>query len=143
MSDRPSGDFGALKQQVGLSIIASRLLILQSKRLMLSSLQRRVDQLGYAPLKERIAQVREQTETAHYLYRAAMLTHGSARDADYWLVAYGRLIEVANVVVQRLLDATADLPAQERYEAAADVETLELMVAKWSEAMRRSMSEVA
>lgn len=125
------------------SIITSRLLILQSKRLVLGSLQRHLEQLGYEPLRERIALVRAQTETAHYLYRTAVLTHGTPEDADYWLVAYGRLIEVANVVVQRLRAATDDLPAAERYQVSADVEMLEHMVDNWTDAMRRSMGEVA
>lgn len=132
-----------MKAHTANTIISSRLLILQSKRLMLNSLQRRFERLGYEPLKGRIARVRAQADAAQHLYRVAVLAHGTPAEADYWLVAYGRLIEVANVVVHRLRDATDELPPPERYQVAADIEMLELMVEKWTESMRQSMTDVA
>lgn len=123
------------------SIIKARLLVLQSKRLMLTSLQRRLEEHGYEPLKERIARLRAETETARFSYRSSMLALGSADSVDYWLVAYSRLIEVGNVVVGKLRDATDDLPLAERYQVSADVEALEHMLAKWTAMVRQSMSK--
>ena len=62
-----------LHRQTAESIIRARLLVLQSKRLMLNSLQRRVEEHGYDALKERIARLRGETELAQYSYRSSML----------------------------------------------------------------------
>lgn len=123
------------------SIITARLLILQSKRLMLNSLQRRLEEGGYEALTERLARLRAETDMAQHSYRTSMLAWGAADSVDYWLVAYGRLIEVGNVVVERLRAATDDLPPHERYQVAADVEMLEHMLAKWSATRREAMSK--
>ena len=123
------------------SIIRARLLVLQSKRIMLSSLQRRLEEDGYEVLKERIERLRSETDLAQHRYRTSILAWGAAESMDYWLIAYGRLIEVGNVVVNRLRAASDDLPAQERYQVAADVEMLEHMLAKWSATMRAAMSK--
>lgn len=122
------------------TIIMARLLVLQSKRLMLSSLQRRLEEQGYQSLKERIARLRIEADMAQYSYRSSMLAWGSPDSVDYWLVAYSRLIEVGNVVVGKLRDATDDLPPAERYQVSADVEALEHMLAKWTLMVRQSMS---
>lgn len=129
-----------MKRQAADHIVRSRLLILQSKRLMLNTLQRRLKEHGYDVLKVRVAKLRSETATAQHLYRSSMLSWGSPQNPDYWLVAYGRLIEVGNVVVDRLRDATDQLPPAERYQVSADVEMLEHMISKWTEVMRESMS---
>lgn len=129
-----------MKRQAAQSIISSRLLILQSKRLLLNSLQRRLESHGYDFLRSRIARLRAETETAQYLYRSSMLAWGSPADVEYWLVAYSRLIEVGNVVADRLREANEHLPPAERFQVAADVEMLEHMISMWTETMRESMA---
>jgi hypothetical protein len=122
------------------AVIMARLLILQSKRLMLNSLLRRLEQSGHDGLEERVACLRADTARAQHAYRSIVLAYGSAESRDYWLVAYNRLIEVGNVVVTRLREATVELPATERYQVSVDVEMLELMVDQWTESMRKSMA---
>ena len=129
------------QKQATESIIKSRLLVLQSKRLMLNSLQRRLEEQGYDSLKERITRLTGEAETAQYSYRSSMLAWGSPDSVDYWLVAYSRLIEVGNVVVDKLRDSTGDLPPAERYQVSADVEMLEHMLGKWGATMRESMAK--
>jgi hypothetical protein len=68
-----------------------------------------------------------------------VLSLGSPNDRDYWVVAYGRLIDVGRTLAQRLRRATPDLPPAERYEVSADAEMLEEIVAGWSESMKGSM----
>ena len=59
---------------------------------------------------------------------------------EYWLVAYGRLIDMGGALITRLRDAAADLPYDERYAASTDVEMLESILEHWTESMRTSMS---
>ena len=128
-----------MTRDAGESLIMGRLLVLQSKRLMLNSLQRRLDEHGSDALKERVERLRVDVEMAQSSYRSTMLSWGSAETHGYWLVAYGRLIEVGNVVAARLRAAADDLPPAERYQVSAEVEMLEHMVANWTEAMRKAM----
>lgn len=121
-------------------IIQSRLLILQSKRLMLSSQERRLVDHDTEAGRERVQRLRAQTETAQHRYRMAILGWGSPDTADYWVMAYSRLIGMASALVSKLRDATIDLPAAERYEVASDVEMLEIILEKWTELMRSSMA---
>jgi hypothetical protein len=69
-----------------------------------------------------------------------MLDWGSVDTADYWLIAYARLIEMGNVLVTNLRGAAPGLPAAERYQAATEVEKLEKIVEQWSRSMRDSMA---
>jgi hypothetical protein len=129
-----------IKQAVAAEMIQSRLLVLQSKRLMLNSCQRRLDAHGADTLRRRVEQLRRETDQAQYRYRTIMLAWGSAENADYWLVAYAKLIEMGNVLSARLRDATAELPPSERSQVSADVETLQGIVEDWTRRMRSSMS---
>jgi hypothetical protein len=121
------------------TLISARLLILQSKRLMLSSLQRRLEGSGIDSLRKRVERLKSETESAQYRYRSTVLSMGSPRNDDYWPVAYSRMIEMGNTICSRLREATAELPANERYEVATEVEILEHLVAGWRESMLASM----
>ena len=130
-----------MRVRVAGELIQSRLLILQSKRMMLNSYQRRLDDLGTDALRKRVEQLRLESDRAQHRYRATILAWGSAKDADYWLVAYSKLIEMGNNLTSKLREATEELPASERYEVSADVEQLEEIVRDWTTRMRRSMAE--
>jgi hypothetical protein len=129
-----------MNREVANQIIMSRLLVMQSKRLMLTSAQRRLEKTESVSVEERVARLSRETEAANHAYRAAVLSLGSPDDRDYWVVAYGRLIDVGRTLAQRLRRATPDLPPAERYEVAADAEMLEEIVAGWSESMKGSMA---
>lgn len=130
----------APKKSAAREIVSSRLLILQSKRLMLSSAQRRLDKTGLDSIKERVDRLRAETESAQHSYRVAMLAFGSPEHMDYWIVAYGRLIDIGNKLAKKLRHAVVELPATERYEASTDVEMLEDIVGRWSDSMRAAMA---
>jgi hypothetical protein len=121
-------------------IITSRLLILESKRLLLNSVLRRFDNTGDAPLGARVETLRGEAAHAQHVYRTVMLAWGSPEDPDYWLIAYTRLIEMGHALTGKLRDATAQLPVSERYEASADVEMLEEIVANWRESLKTAMA---
>ena len=130
-----------MKKGAAAEVIHSRLLVMQAKRLMLNSYQRRLEEHGTDSLRQRVEQLRHETDQAQHRYRTSVLAWGSAESADYWLVAYGKLIEMGNVLSARLREATAELPPSERYEVSADVETLEGILEDWTRRMRTSMSE--
>lgn len=125
------------------NICTSRLLILQSKRLMLTSLERRQQYSQIGRFDDQIARLRVEIPRAQHLYRASVLSCGPSRTSTYWTIAYSRLIEVGTVVVDKLRRASPDLPPEERYHVAADVEALEGMLEKWSDEMRQAMASVA
>ena len=122
------------------NLIASRLLVLQSKRLMLTSLQRRLNSTDAASLQERVDALRVQTAGALHMYRETMLRLGSPDNSDFWLVVYGRMIEVANGLTVKLRSSAVTLPPRERYEVSTDIEMLEEIVHRWTESMRASMA---
>jgi len=125
----------------GLSkIITSRMLILQSKRLLLVSLRRRLAATGVGALKKRVDGLQAEAALAQHQYRDAVLNWASPEDADYWVVAYTRLIEMGNVLSGKLRDAAVVLPVQERGEITADIEMLEEIVERWTESKRESMA---
>ncbi|HKW72718.1 MAG TPA: hypothetical protein VJQ08_07820 [Candidatus Dormibacteraeota bacterium] len=66
-----------LRGQTAGAIISLRLLIRQSKRLLLSSTQRRFDVLGLDALRQRVERLRFETDMAQHAYRATMLACGS------------------------------------------------------------------
>jgi hypothetical protein len=122
-------------------VISSRLLILQSKRLMLRSLERRLGDGDSAGMRGRVERMRADVGVANQTYIDAMLKLGSASNADYWLVAYGRLIEMGNSLGAALRLAAIDLPLAERYQASSDVEMMEHLVGGWTESLRKVMAE--
>lgn len=124
---------------VGRQIIQSRLLVLQTKRLMLSSYERRLDQYGTDALRRRVERLRLDANQASHVYRTTVLKWGTADNSEYWLIAYARLIEMGHALTGKLRDAADELPVHERYHVSADVEALEDIVADWSRRMRRSM----
>ena len=123
------------------SIVAAQLLILQSKRLMLASVERRLAETKLQQLRDRVDVLKGEVAVAHHNYKNAMLRYGAPDHADYWLVAYMRLIEVGNALTQQLTTAVAELPAEEQYEVSTDIEMLERIVGRWREGMREAMVE--
>jgi hypothetical protein len=125
------------------TLIGSRLMILQSKRLMLNSASRRLETSHLDSMRERVDHLRAETEQAQHAYRRTMLDFGSPERAEYWLVAYGRLIDAGSALVRKLRRAAHDLPVEERYQVSTDVEALEGIIEQWSDSMRSSMGQGA
>ena len=128
-----------MKRSVADQIISSRLLVLQSKRLLLGSARRRHIR-GEDSFSTRVERLRQEAEAAQHAYRSAVLNLGSPEDRDYWVVAYGRMIEVARTLATKLRQARTGLPPGESYELSTDIEVLEDIIADWSESMRKAMT---
>lgn len=122
-------------RSTGEIVINSRLLVLQSKMLMLASLQRRAQD------EARAARLEAEVGRTQHRYREAVLAWGRPENSDYWIVAYSRLIEVGNALLSKLQEA--DLPPSDRVEASTDFESLETVVAGWRQALRDSMAKSA
>src|SRR5713101_5929536 len=87
---------------VGDSIVSARLLVVQSKRLMLSSLLRRFRLRGERSLRERTDRFRDEADRANRNYRSAVLNWGQATSPEFRLVAYGSLVDLAESLVLEL-----------------------------------------
>jgi hypothetical protein len=116
---------------VGESIVTSRQLIAQSKRLMLSSLERRSRLSGGDSLRQRIDRCRNETAVAHRTYRSAVLTWGPATSLEFRLVVYSSLTNLAEHLVIELRDSIASTSAQERVDLALEIENLEALIEQW------------
>jgi len=137
VSDRQSAAWEHLPRE---SIITSRLLVLQSKRLMLDATEKSLRRSNTALLRGRIEELRTQTNVAQDRYRRAILAWGSTADIDYWVIAYSRLIEKGNVIVKKMREANLLLAPRERSQVSTDIQTMEHLVEDWTESLRRSMA---
>src|SRR5437016_13929633 len=75
------------------SLISSRLLVLQSKRLILASLERRLQRRALDSLRDRVRSLREETANAQERYSASILRWVSPEGPAYWSVAYYRMYD--------------------------------------------------
>ena len=148
-----------MTRPLGDAVITSRLLILQSKRLLLSSLERRLRIASVESLRQhlerrlRIASVESlrqhlervvaECESAWTAYRASILRWGSPQNQEYWLVADSGLIDRGNTLSDRLANASADMSPADRYQLAVEVEKLDDMVEHWTDSMRAAMTSSA
>jgi hypothetical protein len=133
----------ATQASIAECLISARLLMLQSKRLILATLERRLDQQRHESLRPRVAQLRDETENAQERYTSSILRWGSPERPEYWPAAYGRLIETADRLSMRLRRAAVELPPAERYQLSAEVEMLEVIAEGWRDSVRSSMIPVA
>jgi hypothetical protein len=131
---------GRVPESVGEAIVTSRLLVLQSKRLLLTSTENCLVKSSPEQFHERAGRLRAQTDSAQHAYRAALLKWGSPETPDYWLVAYTKLIEKGTALITKLRSATQELPATDRLQMATDVEVLENAVERWRQEMRASVT---
>jgi hypothetical protein len=129
-----------IRRQTADSLITSRLLILQSKRQMLKLAIRRSERSSDEEVTRKVERLRVEIDNAQHSYRSTILAFESPDRHEYWLVAYGRLIDMGGALISKLRDAASNLPADERYAASTEVEMLESIMEGWTESMRTSMS---
>ncbi len=120
------------------SIVSARLLVVQSKRLMLSSVQRRSRLRSEDSLRERTARFRDEADRAGDSYRSAVLNWGQATSPEFRLVAYGSLVALAESLVFELRNTLGGLQPQAQFELATEVQVLELLIEKWRRSARPS-----
>ncbi|HEX7263223.1 MAG TPA: hypothetical protein VF383_03495 [Candidatus Dormibacteraeota bacterium] len=124
------------------SIVSSRLLIVQSKRLMLSSLERRFRLKGGDSMRKRADRIRDETAEAHATYRSAVLTYGQASSREFRLVAYSSLANLGDNLVLQMRDTISHHTPGEQFTMAAEVEMLEDVIEQWRKKGRPQPSSV-
>jgi hypothetical protein len=124
-------------------LISARLLMLQSKRLILATLERRLNKQRRESLRPRVDRLRAETRHAHEQYTSSVLRWGTPERPEYWPAAYGRLVETADRLSTKLRLAAVELPPEERYQLSAEVEMLEELVERWRDSIRGAMLPVA
>ncbi len=120
------------------SIVSARLLVVQSKRLMLSSLLRRFRLRGERSLRERTDRFRDEADRANRNYRSAVLNWGQATSPEFRLVAYGSLVDLAESLVLELRGTMGGLQPRDQFELATEVEVLEDLINQWRRNARPS-----
>jgi hypothetical protein len=113
------------------SIVSSRQLIAQSKRLMLSSLERRSRLGGGDSLRDRADRCRNETASAHRTYRSAVLTWGEATSVEFRLIAYSSLADLAESLVFQLRGTISGRSAHDQVDLAVEIESLETLIGQW------------
>ncbi len=122
----------------GDSIVSARLLVVQSKRLMLSSLLRRFRLRGEDSLRKRTDRFRDEADRANRNYRSAVLNWGQATSPEFRLVAYGSLVDLAESLVLELRGTLGGLQPRDQFELATEVEVLENFIDQWRRNARPS-----
>ncbi len=125
------------------SLISARLLMLQSKRLILATLERRLRLRPRDSMRARVDHMRDETAAAHQNYCTTVLNFGSSDMPEYWPAAYGRLVDTADQLTTKLRTVAGELPSRERYEVATEVEMLEKLLEGWRTSIRAAMVPVA
>lgn len=129
-----------ISPELSRQLVMGRLLVLQSKRLMLASAERRLGDHENEHLRERVDRLRTDTHAAQHEYRSTMIQCGSPEHRDYWPIAYGRLVEKGMALAFRLRKSIVELPPGDRYEASTDIEMVEAMVDSWTDSMRTAIA---
>ncbi len=83
--------------------------MLQSKRLILATLERRLRMRELESMRARVDRLRAETEKAHEQYCSSLLRWGTPETPDYWPVAYARLVETAERLSAKLRGAAVEL----------------------------------
>ena len=129
----------APSRTIGERLISARMLVLQSKRLLLASSQRRLRD-GQPQLSNRVNQLTLEASEAQHSYRTTVMAWGPEASSQYWPVAYSRLVEVGEVLAAQLRGATRGMQPEKRFEVATEVEALEDFIKGWRTTLQRSMA---
>jgi hypothetical protein len=131
------------RNEVADSIVSSRQLIAQSKRLMLSSLERRSRLSGGQLLRKRAERCRDETAAAHRTYRSAVLTWGQATSVEFRMVAYSSLANLADALVVELRDTIVGQSPRNRLDLAIEIESLQILIEQWRLKSRPALAPTA
>lgn len=118
-------------QSTGDLIVMSRLLVLQSRRILLASLAKRLEASKNPRLRARAEALEASCDKAHNDYRKAVLAWSSPESAQFWLVSYQSMIEGAEELAVRLRSASEELPNPDRARMNADIIEVDQIIKRW------------
>jgi len=127
--------------RAGDQLVSSRLLILQSKRMLLTGAKRKMNASGSEQARADVGRYEAAVAQAHARYNETVLRWGSADTAQYRLIAYGSLIVKAERLRASLLVAGGPMSPADRRELISDVAVLNSIIANWRGLSRQSMLE--
>ncbi|HET7465868.1 MAG TPA: hypothetical protein VFL29_04325 [Candidatus Dormibacteraeota bacterium] len=121
----------------GEQIVMSRLLVLQSRRMMLASCLRRSQVANRPALTERVESLQGAADKAHADYKAAVLAWAHPETPQFWMVAYATMIENAESVVDELRTRSSELPISDRMLVERDATELKGIIKRWRSNLMR------
>lgn len=118
-------------QLTGDLIVMSRLLILQSRRIMLGSTQRRARDVGSTAFHARVDRLQREADQAHDDYRKSVLAWANPSTSQFWVVAHASLIESAETMADGLRARAVELPISDRLAVETDAREVDGIVRRW------------
>lgn len=134
---------GARTAAAGDLIVMSRLLILQSKRILLSSAERMIVESDQPNSQARVDKLRSETSAAHDKYRKAVLEWAPTNSAQFSSVAVAGSAEAVQSLADKLRDISRELSLEDQLEFAGDIACLEEIVARWRKQILTSFVSAA
>ena len=125
--------------QTGDLIVMSRLLVLQTRRLLLASSQKKLTATDADDLRLEVARLKEAAEKAYDAYRKAVLDWASPETAQFSMVSYATMIDGLEELAGRLRMSLDELPMQDRIDLDADLVRLDEIIGRWRATMLSSM----
>ena len=122
-------------------IVMARLLVLQSKRMLLASGERRLEAGDGPGLRERCDRLRAAAEKAQQSYRKAVLDWGSPGTAQFLFAALATMIEGAEELAEKLRASLGELPAPDSMELRDDINRVEGVIRRWRATLMASVGE--
>ncbi len=125
-------------ERVAEKIVTSRLLVLQSKRILLCNARtrQRIDATEQAAVD--IERLEAAVHEAWERYHEAVLHFASPQTPQYRLVAFSSLIARAELL-QSKLESASELGGVDRHELHAEMRNLEQILSGWRANLRASM----
>ena len=128
--------------QTGDLIVMSRLLVLQTRRLLLASSQKKLNATDADHLRLEVARLKEAAEKAYDAYRKAVLDWASPETAQFSMVSYATMIDGLEELAGRLRMSLDELPMQDRIDLDADLVRLDEIIGRWRATMLSSMGGI-
>lgn len=122
-------------------IVTSRLLVLQTRRLLLAASQRKLLVTDAGHLRSEVARLKEAAAKAYEEYRKAVLAWAPPETAQFSMMAYATMIDGLEELAEKLHTSAQELPMQDRIELQADLVRLDEIIGRWRTSMLSSMGD--
>lgn len=130
-------------ESAGQKIVSARLLVMQSKRLLLASAERRLVATDPPARRALVERYRRDAEAAHATYREVVVRWAPIDSRQTLLVVYGNLIDGVTGLAAKLRRCAEQLPPADRMEVAVDIASLEAIIGRWRADMLSAGLETA
>lgn len=128
-------------QSVGDHIVMSRLLVLQSRRVMLATREKALVEAEDPELRREVERLRATVSKAQDEYRRSVLAWANSETSQFWMVAYSAMVEGAESLMEKLNDRSAQLPLADRAFVQSDLAQLNAIVSRWRAHMVKGLED--